>query len=380
MKLLTSLNQITKPLLISAAFVSIVNCGGGNTGVSEAERVDAIVDTVTASTLPAAIDGIFDTQVNSDRAGVAMIIKQHGDIIYSNAKGKANISENIDITLDTPFRLASISKTFTAIAIMQLVEAGKLRLSDNIGVYLPYLSNNYQRITIEQLLTHSSGIPDFINDFGPGDWLAYDGLTNKGLIQFYNGATELEFEPGSESQYSNTGYILLAEIIESVSNETFENYMQQHIFQPAGMSNSYAIDGDFPRAIDEALNYGSEIDVLGFNSQTHGSSGQVSSAQDFAHFFTALKNNTLITAQSFELMIERRVWVNTDSIYYGYGWIIANPNSTKVWHSGGYDGYQTLMYVDTQNDYEIVILTNGGAGTREIYNAMLDVTNSFLSQ
>lgn len=374
--------NIFKQTVISTGFVlALANCGGSTNenGVPSHQQIQNIVESVAEKTLTEVLDEYMESVVASDGPGISAIVKHNDEIIFSKSLGKANKNDDIDISEETGFRLASVSKTFTALAIMQLWENGSLQPSDNMGQYLPSLSLEYQQVTIEQLLTHSSGIPDFINDNSDEELLQLDGMTNDDLIEFYRSANELEFTPGSRAEYSNTGYVLLSEIVEVASGLEFGEYMYNNIFAPLGMNHSYIIDGQFPESIEDALSHGTNIDVLGFDSQTHGSSGQVSSAQDIMRFLDGVKSNQLITETTFEEMKKRRIYVSNISHHYGYGWLVLNQAETEIYHSGGYDGYQTIMYMDLEHDFEFVILTNGGTDTGNAMNEMKDLIIEFLA-
>lgn len=369
---------VSKFIVSGIAALFIVSCGGNNKGPKKIPLPHIVVD-IVEKTLPQVLSEYMGAIVNPARSGMSVIVRKNDEIIFEGSKGMANSNHGIEISTSTGFRLASVSKTFTALAIMQLWESGLIKLDDQIGQYLPQLSNNYQRVTIEQLLTHTSGIPDFINDSSPKDILALDGMTNKDLINFYQGANEFEFQPGTSSQYSNTGYLLLSEIVEVVSNMPFGEYMHQHIFAVAGMDHSYIIDGQFPVSIEDALSFATNVDLLGFDSQTHGSSGQVSSVIDLSLFFIALKNHSLITEDTFNLMKQRHIFVENVDFHYGYGWIVLNSAATKIMHTGGYDGFQTIVYMDIENDFEFAILTNGGARTLNAMTVMKDFIIDFLT-
>lgn len=370
---LNSKTDYFRRALLAASCIALFNCGGsGNQALPEIEKVKIEL------TLTETLDRHLDSAIQATGPGASVLIRHNGEKRYEYAKGKANSDQDIDISLRTGFRLASISKTFTALAIMQLWEKGRIQLDDTVGQFLPDVPRAYQNITVEQLLTHTSGIPDFINDVDSEDLHHFDGLTNEQLLSLLAGFDRLEFQPGSRGEYSNSGYIYLAEIVAAASGMSFSDYMQTFIFDPIGMDDTYIIDGQFPASIEDALNFAATIDVLGFDSQTHGSSGQVSSAEDLNLFVDALLNFELINEATFEVMIQRRAYLQDIDFHYSYGWLSHDTSNNLISHTGGFDGYQTLLHVDLENDIQVIMLTNGGAPTRELYYQVRDIANQFL--
>lgn len=364
------MNELLKVGIFVTSCLFLVNCGGSNGNVSIV--LPSLPDNAPEETLKDVLEKYINTVVDELGPGLSVIVRKNNEVVFQYSRGLANQHAGIAISADTGFRLASISKTFTALAIMQLWESGKLTLEDEIGFYLPYLSVPYQQVTIEQLLTHTSGIPDFINDNSQAGMLAFDGMTNTDLLAFFEGADDLEFTPGSRAEYSNTGYLLLSEIVAEISGVSFGEYMQTFIFEPASMDSSYIIDGQFPRSTEDALSFATNIKVLGFDSQTHGSSGQVSSINDLNHFFTVLKEHRLMHEDTLTKMKARRVYISNIDFHYGLGWLVLNSEATQIMHTGGYDGYQTMMYLDLSADLEFAVLTNGGAETLNIMQQLKD--------
>ncbi len=188
------------------------------------------------ATLTETLDKYLDTNLDDNSPGMAILVIKDGEVTYKNAKGMANKHTGLFITSDTGFRLASVSKTFTAIAIMQLYEQQLLTVEESIITFLPELPSSWQGITIHHLLSHQSGIPDYLNDLGIDSWP--DGVTNKDVLEYFSANDSLEFVPGTKGEYSNTGYLLLAEIVSRVTGVRFAVYMENNLFHPLGMKDS----------------------------------------------------------------------------------------------------------------------------------------------
>lgn len=381
-----------KKLLFTAwvfVFISLVGCGGGNSGVkstvdksstsssissfssssnSSLSSVASSIDNSTTSSnanssiQPAAlaqkIDAYLAANIATTQAGISVLVLKNGQLAYSGGRGMADIPAGASVASNTGFRLASVSKSFTAIAVMQLVEKGEITLTDSLRDYIPELPASWQKITIEHLLTHKSGIYDIINDWWPPTPL--NGMTNATLIPYLTQRPALEFEPGTACDYSNTGYMLLVSVIERKTGMSFSNYMQQNVFGPAGMTGSYINDENQPIKPGDALNRGQARTFFGLNIYLKGSMAQVSSVNDFANFFEALRSNKLVSAQTKAEMLRSHGTLRGYNIGYGYGFIVAGD---YLGHSGDWDGFQTEMGIIQSTGVEFAILTNAGTRT-----------------
>lgn len=365
--------------------VFIVGCGGGSSGVksttdkssssassssSSSNSLSSVASSLenssasssNSSLLPAAlaqkIDAYLAANISTTQPGISVLVLKNGQLAYSGGRGMADIPNGISVASNTGFRLASVSKSFTAIAVMQLVEKGEIKLTDSLLDYIPELPKSWRKITIEHLLTHKSGIYDIINDWWPPTPL--NGLTNATLIPYLTQRPALEFEPGTACDYSNTGYMLLVSVIERKTGMSFSNYMQQHLFGPAGMTGSYINDENQAIKPGDALNRGQLRTFFGLNIYLKGSMAQVSSADDFLHFFDALRNNKLVSADTKAEMLRVHGTLRGYNIGYGYGFIVAGD---YLGHSGDWDGFQTEMGIIKSTGVEFAILTNSGSRT-----------------
>jgi D-alanyl-D-alanine carboxypeptidase len=168
--------------------------------------------------------------------GAAIIVVKDGHVIFRKGYGLANVELNVPITPEMVFRIGSVTKQFTAVALMMLVEQGKLSLQDDITKFFPAYPTGGKKITVENLLTHTSGIPDYMEKLWPARMR--EDLRLERLIEVFKNAG-LEFEPGTKASYSNSNYILLGAIIEKLSGEEYRRFVEENIFKPLGMKHSY---------------------------------------------------------------------------------------------------------------------------------------------
>lgn len=309
----------------------------------------------TPSVLAKKIDAYLAANQKIDAPGISVVVVKNGKLVYSGSRGMADIPAGIPIASNTGFRLASVSKSFTAIAIMQLVERGELKLTDSLLDYMPELPASWQKITIAQLLSHRSGIYDIIND--RWDTSLLNGMTHASLISYLINHPTLEFEPGTQGDYSNTGFMLLATIIERKTGLSFPAYMQKNIFGPANMSGSYINDENQVIKYGDALNYANLRTFYGITTNFKGSMAQVSSTDDFFNFFAAVRNNTLVSAETWAEMWRSRGVLAGGGDGYGYGFILAGDVGG---HMGDWDSFQTEMTFIHSRDAAFAILTNSG--------------------
>ncbi|WP_457418240.1 serine hydrolase domain-containing protein [Roseateles sp. P5_E7] len=350
-------------LALPCAFVLallLAGCGGG--GSNPAATDNAATTTIpTSGTLTERLNAYLAAQP-ADQPGISVLAVRDGMEFYSGNRGMANTLTGTAVGRHTGFRLASVSKPFTAVAIMQLVERGQLRLSDSLLDYIPELPAAWRAITIEHLLTHRSGVIDIFNDF----WTpaVFEGMTLDGLIPYLaTRQTTLEFTPGSRGDYSNTGYMLLAKVIERRLGVRFSDHMAENIFKPAGMTDSYINDEFQPIKPGDALNYADRTTFYGHTTYFKGSMAQVSSTDDFLHFFNALLAGKLVSAQTLSDMTRLQSTLG-GNVSYGYGFGITNYG---VNHLGEWDGFWTSMSIDFTHRRAWFVLTNSGpVGQRHI--------------
>lgn len=308
------------------------------------------------------IDQLLDTNVDASKAGLSVIVLKDNEVVYQRSKGLANIEKGTPITSDTVFNIASITKTITAVAIMQLVEQHKLMLDDSVLKWLPELPSNWKDIQIKHLLTHQSGIPFCFTSFEDDAVGEFDGVDNKTLIQNYITDTPLLYPPGSTAKYCNIDFIILAEVIRSASGVSYTRYFNEHIFTPLDMQSTYVNTPPKFRHTTLALNYGRTPQTVGMNFAITGAMGVFSSASDLSKFVKGLLAGKLIDKETLQLMISEQVQVksNRSNVYFGYGWFISKTEKGlySFYHSGVADGYRSFLFIIPKSGLIVIALFN----------------------
>ncbi|MBL4668086.1 MAG: beta-lactamase family protein [Flavobacteriales bacterium] len=337
-------------------------------------------ETGEKETLVETLDFYLDANIPPTAPGMAILVVQDGIVKYAGARGITNINTEQNIDSDSGFRLASVSKSFTALAIMQLYEKGLLSLDDSIRDYIPELSDTWQKITIHHLLTHQSGISDWRADLHLDT--AIKGATDATLVDYFKTHTELEFIPGEGEDYSNSGYTFLAEIVGRISGLGFSKYMHKQIFEPLHMTNSYIADKQAIAKPNTALNYAKfKLSTLeGVAFYITGSNAMVSSLNDLHLIINGILDNALIKEETMSLMLQHyspNIEVMGGN-HYGYGWILPPSEDTNAFmHTGGHDGFSTLFLINRARKFSIVILGNGGEKTGN-HSYLLELIGKFL--
>ncbi len=323
--------------------------------------VFALSFAVKAQSLSKRIDQIVLTEIKDKTGpgGVFMVAKD-GKVIYQNSFGKANLELNIDLDTGYIFQIGSMTKQFTAIAILILEEQGKLSIKDPVSKYIPDFPNGND-ITIHHLLTHTSGIKDFTKMKSIKD-IAQKEMTPKMMVDFFKDEP-VDFKPGEKFEYNNSGYVLLGYIIELVSGESYENFITKNIFQKLGMSRSYyATD----RQIIHKRASGYHKKESGYVNKTiisytvpYSSGALMSTLGDMLKWQIGINKNLLLKEENSNKAFTKYGLNNGEIINYGYGWHLRNINgiSTRE-HGGSIFGFKSMAVYVPEKDLYIIGLTN----------------------
>lgn len=305
--------------------------------------------------IQAKVDDYIDPYVQMNQFSGSILIAKNGHILVSKGYGHSNYQFSIENTPQTKFRIGSLTKGFTAVAIMQLVENKKLSLDDNLGKFIP----DYPRgdeITLKHLLTCTSGIPNHteFEDFDRERRVFHFSILQT-IETFKN--LPLEFNPGEKFKYSNSNYILLGLIIEQVSNMDYAEYIKQNIFEPLNMDNS---GFEKPEDVINNMAQGycfrnNEIENAKFRdmSNAHASGAIYSTIEDLYIWDRALYTERLITKESLEIIFTPY----KDDYAFGWG-VIDVFNHKMITHSGEIDGFTSNISRFTDDDICIIILSN----------------------
>ena len=301
----------------------------------------------------------------ADKFSGAALLAKNDDILFQGAYGYADHAFGVKNTVDTKFNIASMGKMFTGVAILQLAEAGKLSLDDHLSKDLPSYPNRQvaRSVTIRQLLTHTSGLSDF---FGPKFVASNMSRFNtlESLLPFFVDAPLL-FKPGSQWRYSNAGYIVLGLVIAHLSGETYYDYVQQHIFNPAGMhdTGNWPADQDVPnRAVGytnlEAPQAARKSNIF-FLQRGGSAGGGYSTVGDLFRFARALERRELLNEAYTKLDLGGQVATGRPGVRYGFGMEERILNGVRiVGHSGGGPGIQGILEMYPDLGYVVAILAN----------------------
>lgn len=288
-------------------------------------------------------------------------ILEHDKITYLNAFGKADVENNVSVNTASLYRIASISKTITAVAVLQLWERGLISLDTDARTYIPTFPVKKYKFTIRQLLNHTSGIRNYKE--GEFDSKKYFGSTDEALKIF--AYDSLNFEPGTKYEYTTLGYSLLAAIVENVTKTSFENYLKNNIFLPAGM-NSTLIDKQREIIPNRVSGYEKNAESKIVNAPLADLSvkvaggGLISTAKDLLLFAKAILENKLIKPSTLETMIKKSKLKSGREIDYGLGFSLAFENDSLKYisHNGAGTGFSSMLLINLKQKSAGVHLIN----------------------
>lgn len=319
----------------------------------ELESLEVVSEIISSNYEPLAES--LDAYLLDQSFNGVTLVASGDEIILLKAYGLAQVNEQEEMTVDHQFQIASVSKSFVAVSILQLVEAGKLTLDQTIDKYFPDMPNA-ELITIHQLLTHTSGL------YSGDDLTNYSQVTtvDEIIAPTFKSSNLYYEEPGTYSIYSNLGYDVLGAIIEQVSGQTYADYIEEHVLIPAGMTQSgLNMEGlvleNMATAYNGNISEGDEAKVL-HPSFGYSSGGLHSTAMDLYKYDRALHSNLLISQESYDLMTQESSKVGTKS--YGYGWYVNTGVEDTVSHPGNLIGWHSMLLRHQEDKVTVILLTN----------------------
>jgi len=321
------------------------------------------------------LDSVYSAHFERNEFNGNVLVAEGGKIIFQNSYGIANEETNEKLNIKTSFELASVSKQFTAMGIVQLQKEGKLSYDDPISKYVPELKH-YVGVTIKNLLIHTSGLPDYMSIMDE-NWDKSKIATNEDVIEIFEKLKpEKEFEPNQKYGYSNTGYLLLGTIIERVSGKSFEQYLDEKIFIPLKMHNTFIYQRRYnPKKVknyasgyiySDSLKQNILPDSKGkdfYNVYLDGvfGDGMVNSnLHDLLIWDRALYGNKLINDEDRRLIFASYKTEANEETNYGFGWQVSEDSiyGKRVLHGGRWAGYITWIERHIDNDKTIIQLIN----------------------
>lgn len=342
------------------------------------------------------LDSLCTEVFPEGRPGAAVLVMERDRILFEKCYGMADMEKKSRITPETSFNIASVSKQFTAVGILQLCGQGRLSLDDHVTEYFPeYTGPAWKDIKIKHLLEHSSGIPDIRKTIYTRQQRIF-GTEEMSLV-YFPGLDTLKFAPGTQYDYNNQAYVLCGRLIERITGEEFTRYMHDHIFVPAGMHSTVYFDPDNQGLIPEMshgyicedgiwkkYDYGEETFFA-----TKPDGGIYTSIREFAKWEKALRSCTLLENSMLENAHSPHNKVsgspfcdyqNRPDTWYGYGWFIEMPENTGtagsthgkvVYHTGDNGGYQILAARYPETGKLILVFSNRNDWDR--YKLMQDL-------
>ncbi|MEO1021565.1 MAG: serine hydrolase domain-containing protein [Bacteroidota bacterium] len=308
------------------------------------------------------VDSLLSESISDVTPGSAVLVIKDKEIVLNKGYGLANLDYDIPIMPSTVFDLASVSKQFAGYAIASLAEQGVLSEEDDVRKYIPELPEFDQTITIAHLLHHTSGIRDWTSTLPLSGRSFEDVISMDHILRMAFQQEDLNFTPGSEYRYSNTGYNLLAEIVQRTTGLTFREWTDQHIFQPLGMTQTLFLDDHNEVIKNRAIGYYQRDDEYRYAPNTLtalGSSSMYSTTTDMAKW----ANHIMYPADEKKAVVERmmttRPLSNGNDNNYAYG-ISRNTFRGTPWisHSGGWASFRTYITLLPEQDLAIVVLSN----------------------
>lgn len=302
-------------------------------------------------------DRIILTEFNDKNGpGAVFMVAKNGKPIYQKAFGKANLELGVNLSPENVFQLGSMTKQFTAIAVLMLEAQGKLNVKDPISKYIPDYPAG-ARITVHHLLTHTSGIKDFTKMKTLSE-IAQKEMTPKMMVDFFK-KEQPDFAPGEKFEYNNSGYVVLGYLIELVSGISYEDFIQKHIFEKAGMNHSYYASD---RKVIDKRAYGYHKKEQGYVNKTiisfsvpFSSGALMSTSADMLKWQNALNRNLLLNVEETKKAFTPYQLNSGEAFTYGYGWHLKEIDGTAVReHGGSIFGFKSMgVYIPSKDIYVI---------------------------
>jgi len=364
-------------LIVGAAliviFIGVLYQKFGEQGeaVVSAEMAQDVQSSAVGSELEQEISAFLTELYPDDEPGISVILAKGDEILYKNGHGMANLEHNISISPEMVFRLGSLTKQMTTASIMMLAEEGLLQVDDPITQYFSNYPTHGYTITLRHLMTHTSGIIDFlaIEEFPE---IEKEDITAMDVIDFFKNQP-MNFAPGEAYSYTNSGYVMLGAIIEQLTGQSYEDFVQERIFTPLGMDNTY--HGSFKKIIPNRVT-GYAMGPNGYENSSYlsmtipGAAGAIISTVDDLHTWnTALFAGDVVSMESLEEMMTPFILNNGELSNYGFGLAIQSlRGQPMISHTGGINGFITYAAYLPESDMYVAVLGNTGYQSR-VYEA-----------
>ncbi|WP_253894820.1 serine hydrolase domain-containing protein [Corallococcus exercitus] len=340
---------------LAAVFLAsfLVGCAGGTANTRVAPSPDA-----------SAVDSLFRDYDGLDRPGASVVVLRDGQVVLRRAYGLAGLEKREPATPDSNYRLASLTKQFTATAILLLVQDGRLRLDDRVVDVLPGFPPSLREVRVQHLLQHTSGIWDY-EDFVPASQQVQ--VKDRDVLALLSRVDRTYFPPGTAVRYSNSGYAVLALLVEQVSGMSFARFLHERVFVPTGMRSTVAHEEGVSQVARRA--YGYAVGPDGFvprdqspTSAVLGDGGIYSSVVDLVAWDRALDSDALLRAET-----RKQAWtppmLHGTSTRYGFGWFVDDDGGRqRLSHHGETCGFTNAIVKYPEQRLTVIVLTNRAGG------------------
>lgn len=327
------------------------------------------------------LDTLFTKKAKTGRFNGSVLVAQKGVILYENVFGLSDFKEGDSLTINSRFQLASISKTFTGVAIQMLIEEGLASYNDSIQKFIPDFP--YQGITIENMLSHRSGLPNYMYAFDDKKKEMKIFPNNDSIISWFIHAPELpktNGAPGKFFNYCNTNYIVLAKIIEIISGQSYPAFIDERVFKPLGMNQTCVdtfCDPDERYHITRG-HHGSRQRERDFYDGVYGDKGIYSTVGDMYRWYIAIQNNCLLSKKTTSYAFKPRSFERKSRHNYALGFRVITDKDDMhkikhVYHGGWWAGYSTMFWFNPDEDYVVIMLSNRKSRDAYDINPILDI-------
>lgn len=341
---------------IFAAFtvLSLLLVAGGVVGLAP--------PAATVESADARIDELFAELDRPDAPGAAVLVVYEGEVVYRKGFGQADLERATPISPSTVFDIASVSKQFAGMAVAMLIEEGRVDPAADLRIYLPELPDFGPTVTVDHLIHHTSGIRDWPGTLAVAGWRMDDVISFDQILTMARNQRDLNFAPGAEYSYSNTGYNVLAELVSRVAGMSFRAWTEAHLFGPLGMRDTHFHDDHTEVVRRRALGYARAND--GFANVANGltalgSSSLYTTVDDLAKWILNFETARVGGPRVVERMRRRGVLNDGDTIAYAFGQSAGRYRGAATWsHTGSWAGFRTVLVRVPEHRFGVVILSN----------------------
>lgn len=360
-------NFLRTTFLFVAFFLSA--CTSSNAPTSTQTPAPTQTPELISQSLIDEIDQHYEILASTANFSGSILIAHGKNILLSEGYGLADVENEIHNTAQSKFWIGSITKQITAGAVMILHERGEFELVDPVCEYLPECPEDWQEVTIHHLLTHTSGIQWNFPEEKNVEGVSYTPAEN---ISWY-WDDSLQFEPGAGFSYSNTGYLILGYLIEQVSGQSYQDFVQVEILDPLGMQDS----GYLEEGVDTVIgysSYGFEAEYLNL-SIPYAAGGYYSTVEDLYRWRQSFNTYEILSQESVELVFTPFITMRIGNNYsYGYGWVVGDKHGRSIAeHNGIIDGFFSRIEIYPGDDITIIILTNLERPTMEHFDYLAEM-------